>query len=88
MALLVPAPIVSLLYLLGVRAGRLAPSFLLVWTLGLLPVVAGSGAALDLLRHTSARGGAITALAIAGAEVGWLVLCGAIVGFAVAWRSG
>lgn len=88
-ALLVPAPVLSLLYLFGIRTGRLTPSFLPVWLLGVPPVVAGGGAALDLLRRTTAtRGGSVAVLAAAGIEVGWLVLCGAIVGFAIAWRSG
>ncbi len=82
-------PVLSLAYLLGMRWYWLPPSFVAPVLLGVLPLVAGA-VAVGLLRH-GGHGMRIAATAVflvCAAELGWSVLVAAMVGFAMALRSG
>ncbi len=88
-ALLLPHPVLTLLYLLAVRAQRLEPSFAPVAVLATLPVLSAM-VGISHLRGTSAagsRGGQITLLALAALEIAFSVLAAAVVGFAIGFRS-
>jgi hypothetical protein len=85
----VPQPALSLLYLLAIRERRLAPSFVPLLVLALLPV---ASVAVGLLARGPSRPAErrwrIALLTVAVLEVVWTVLAQAMVGFAIAWRSG
>jgi hypothetical protein len=87
--LLVPQPPLSLLYLVAIRAERVSPSFTPVVALGTLPVVSA------LLGGLALRGAPygrrrwhLAWVGVAVLEIAWTVLAAAMVGVAVAWRSG
>jgi hypothetical protein len=87
--LLIPQPPLSLLYLLAVRGELARPSFVPLAVLAALPaaVLVASGRAVCRAAQGARRGHAIT-LGIAAAELVWSVLAQALMGFAIAWRSG
>jgi hypothetical protein len=89
LGLLLPHPILTLFYLLAVRAGRVDPSFTPVVALALLPVVSTLVGAAQLRRLDAAspRGGQIVLLALAALEVSFTVLASAVVGFAIGLRT-
>jgi len=88
-ALLLPHPILTVLYLLAVRAQRVEPRFGPVVALLVLPVVAGVLGVSHLRRATSAeqRGGQLVLLALAALEAAFTGLAAAVVGFAIGLRS-
>jgi hypothetical protein len=87
--LLVPQPPLSLLYLLAVRDGRVAPSFVPLLLLALLPV---ASAMVGVLTRGPSRPGdrrwRAALIAVAVLELAWTAVSEAMVGFAIAWRSG
>ena len=87
--LLLPHPILTLLYLLAVRAGRVQPGFTPVVVLVVLPLISTLVGVTQLRRTESAgsRGGQIVLLAIAALEASFTVLAAAVVGFAIGLRS-
>ncbi|GIW45412.1 MAG: hypothetical protein KatS3mg077_2694 [Candidatus Binatia bacterium] len=87
--LLVFQPGISLAYLWSVRQHWLPPTFFAPMALAVLPLVAAS-LTLLLLRSAPAgkRGHFVVALLLAAVELGWCVLVAAMVGFAIALRSG
>jgi hypothetical protein len=88
-ALLLPHPVLTLLYLLAVRAERVEPSFGPVVGLVVLPV-ASALVGIAHLRQTSpagSRGGQMVLLALAVLEAAFTVLAAAVVGFAIGLRS-
>ncbi len=89
LGLLLPHPILTLLYLVAVRAGHVHPSFVPVVALVLLPLLATfvGAAQLRRLEEASPRGGQIVLLALAALEVSFTVLATAVVGFAIGLRS-
>ncbi len=82
-------PVLSLAYLLSMRRYWLPPSFVVPVLLGVLPLVAGA-VAVRLLRHGGQRMRvmATAMFLVCVAELGWSVLVAAMVGFAIALRSG
>lgn len=86
--LLLPQPPLTLLYLVLVRGERLRPSFVPVVVLTLLPLgslllaVPRRGAA------TATRTAAIAVVVLAVLELAWGAASAALVGFAIAARSG
>lgn len=87
--LLVPLPFLSVAYLLAIRAERLTPTFVPLLVLAALPVAAAVVGARGLrIASPAARRWHWALLAIAGVELLWAVLAQAMVGFAIAWRSG
>jgi hypothetical protein len=76
--------VLSLGYLLALRAGAVAPSFVPLLVLAAFPVAA----ALVSARDRAVSGSRRTVLAVAVVELLWTVLGQAIVGFAIASRSG
>ena len=89
-ALLLPAPVLSVVYLLAVRAATVPPHFAPLVALGALPAVAAVSNALALWRTSPPRHGGWRAgmLAVAVAELAWILVALAMIGFAIAWRSG
>jgi len=89
LVLLLPHPILTLLYLFAVRAGRVHPSFVPVGALVLLPLLSTLVGAAQLRRldDASPRGGQIVLLALAALEMSFTVLAMAVVGFAIGLRS-
>ena len=89
LGLLLPHPILTVLYLVAVRADRVRPSFVPVVALALFPVLATLVGAAQLRRLDAAspRGGQIVLLALAALEVSFTVLAMAVVGFAIGLRS-
>jgi len=87
--LLVAQPLLSLLYLLSVRRFWLPPTFVVPILLGAFPILAAAMAAPYVRRGTrrTRMMGAI-ALVLCAVELGWSVLVAAMVGFAIALRSG
>jgi hypothetical protein len=87
--LLLPHPVLTILYLLAVRAGRVEPSFAAVVVLVVLPVLSTLVGVTQLRRTESpgSRRGHIVLLAIAVLEVSFTVLAAAVVGFAIGLRS-
>jgi hypothetical protein len=87
--LLLPHPILTLLYLLAVRAERVPPGFAPVVALGLLPFLSAVIGVVLRRRPESASGRSRqrVLLAIAALEVSFTVLAAAIVGFAIGLRS-
>jgi hypothetical protein len=88
-ALLLPHPLLTLLYLLAVRAGRVPPSFVPVVVLVVLPMLA-MVVGVAHLRQTGAsgsRGAQMVLLALAALEASFTVLAAAIVGFAIGLQS-
>jgi hypothetical protein len=87
--LLLPAPPLSLAYLLAVRAERLSPAFAPVVALAAFPLAAAALGMLALRASPAGeRGGPLAVVGVALAELLWAVLAAAMVGFARAWRSG
>ncbi len=80
--LLLPQPPLTLLYLLAIRSQRVRPSFTPVILLGLLPVAA------LVVAVVAVRPRQPMALLLAVLEIALAVLAAAMVGFAIAWRSG
>ena len=87
--LLLPQPILTLLYLLALRAERVEPAFEPVVGLAVLPLVSTLVGLVQLRRPESSgsRGGQMALLAIATLEVSFTVLAAAVVGFAIGLRS-
>ena len=87
--LLLPQPVLTLLYLLAVRAERMEPAFEPVVGLAVLPLLSTAVGLVQLRRPESAgsRGGQTTLLAIATLEVAFAVLAASVVGFAIGLRS-
>jgi hypothetical protein len=88
LALLLPHPPLSLLYLLAIRSGRLPPLIVVAVGLALLPL-------LSLLlgfRHGTEeaseeqRRGDFLVTALAAVEILWALACIAIVNIAAVWR--
>lgn len=87
--LLVLQPALSLAYLWFVRQHWLPPTFLASILLAVLPVAAASGSAwLWRPAPPGKRWRLALALLVAVVELGWCVLVAAMVGFAIALRSG
>ncbi|MBM4269304.1 MAG: hypothetical protein FJ144_22310 [Deltaproteobacteria bacterium] len=80
-ALLVPGPPLTLLYLLLIRAEQAEPSFAPAVVLGLAPL---ASLAVGLRVRPWRKGLFVLALL----ELAWSVLTAALVGFAIAARSG
>ncbi len=83
--LLLPQPILTLLYLLAVRTGRAEPSFTPVVAAAILPLLSALVGAAKL-RHpepAASRGAQIALLAAAALEVSFTVLAAAVIGFAI-----
>jgi hypothetical protein len=88
-AALLPQPPLSLLHLLLIRAERVPPSFAPVVLLGVLPLASLAIGLRRRARSRAARGaGEVALLCAALLELAWAVLSAAMVGFAIAWRSG
>ncbi len=85
--LLLPFPPLSLLYLLAVRAERLAPRFEPLAVVAVLPLAAAVLGIVALRRSIRVQRQAIM-LAAALAEILWALCTLAMLGFAVARRSG
>ena len=87
--LLLPQPILTVLYLVALRSGSVRPSFVPVLALALLPVLSAVVGIAWLRRPEAAasRGGQIVLLAFAALEVSFTVLAMAVVGFAIGLRS-
>jgi hypothetical protein len=81
-------PPLSLLYLLAIRTGRLEPAIAPVIALALLPLASAVIGALALRAPSRARGRHVGVLLLAVVELAWAALAAAMVGFAIAWRSG
>ena len=88
MALLLPFPPVSLLYLLAVRAERVRPGLGPMAILAALPLVALVLGLLALRGRTRGVQRQVTLLAAALAEILWALCALAMMGFAVAGHSG
>ena len=88
-ALLLPHPVLTLLYLLAVRAERVQPSFAPVVALIILPILSTMVGITHLRQASSAgsRGGQMVLLALAALEASFTVLAAAVVGFAIGLRS-
>ena len=86
--LLLPFPPLSLLYLLAVRAERLAPGFGVLLGLMLLPLASLVVGVFAVRGRRAGLRTQVVLLAIAVAELVWAVLALAMAGFAVAWHSG
>ena len=88
-ALLLPHPVLTLLYLLAVRAERVQPSFAPVVALMILPILSTMVGVTHLRRAGSAgsRGGQRVLLALAALEASFTVLAAAVVGFAIGLQS-
>jgi hypothetical protein len=80
LALLAPQPLLSLAYLVALRAERLPPSFAPILVLSALPLAA---VVLGVARRWPAA-----LIVVAVVELAWAVLAEAMVGFAIAWQSG
>ena len=87
LALLLPHPPLSLLYLLAIRTGRLRPIVAVAVGLAILPLLSlllgfrhGTGDA------SEQRRGDFLVTALAVVEILWALVCIAIVNIAVAWR--
>jgi len=89
LTLLLPHPILNVLYLVAVRSGSARPSFVPVVAFVLLPVLSAVFGIAWLRRPEAAasRGGQIVLLAFAVLEVSFTVLAMAVVGFAIGFRS-
>ena len=88
-ALLLPQPPLSLLYLLALRTERLRPSFVPLALLAAAPLASAVvGAAALRSPAAGSRGWHAALLVGAGVELAWTLLAEAMVGFAIAWRSG
>lgn len=87
--LLLPQPILTVLYLLAVRTERVQPSFTPVVALAILPLLAALIGVSKLRQSESggARSGQVMLLAVAVLEVSFTVLAAAVVGFAIGLRS-
>ena len=88
-ALLLPHPVLTLLYLLAVRGERVEPSFGPVVALVALPFLSAVVGVTHLRRTAAAgsRGGQMVLLALAALEAAFTVLAAAVVGFAIGLRS-
>jgi len=87
--LLLPHPILTLLYLLAVRAGRAQPDFAPVVALVVLPLASTlvGVAQIRRLESPGSRSAQMVLLAIAALEVSFTVLAAALVGFAIGLES-
>jgi hypothetical protein len=88
LGLLLPFPPLSLLYLLAVRAQRVRPGFGPVLGLALLPLAASILGLVALRRTTGSVPRQVMLLTVALAEILWALCALAMVGFAIARRSG
>ena len=87
--LLLPFPVLSLGYLFAVRAGTLEPRYAPLIVLAALPAAALVTGVLGLRAAAAGEGGwQIGVVVLAVVELVWAVLALAMVGFAIAWRSG
>ena len=82
--LLAPQPPLSLLYLVALRAERIAPSFGPLLALAVFPLAS----LLIGVRAGGPRARRFLLGALAVAELAWTALAEAMVGFAIAWQSG
>lgn len=88
-ALLILQPVFSVAYLAAVRADFTAPSFLPLLAVAVLPLGAVvPGAVMFSRLDPPRRRLQVWLFGLAALEVVWAVLSLAIVGFAIAWRSG
>jgi hypothetical protein len=85
--LVLPYPPLSLLYLLAVRWERVEPSFTPLVLLAALPLAAVVLGIRGLLGGRE-RGWHAALLAVAVVELLWAVMASAMIGFAIAARSG
>jgi hypothetical protein len=76
------------LYLLALRGEWLPPRFAPVIALGILPVTSAIVGAWALRGPSPARSRHGWLVALAVLEMAWAVVVAAMVGFAIAWRSG
>lgn len=86
--LLVPQPVLSLAFIAAMRAELVAPSYIPMMLLALFPFAVTIGAAAALRRSRAATGRPWILLGLGIIELGWAVATLAIVGFAIALRSG
>lgn len=86
--LLALQPLLSLAYLLSVRWHWLPPTFAAPVALGMLPVAAAASILHRWGKSEASNRVAMVVVLVAAAEVGWSVLVAAMVGFAIALRSG
>ena len=88
--LLVPEPVLSLVYLVAIRAERLSPRFAPIVLLAAFPVASAVVGArcLRTAGPGAPRRWGIALLAVAGLELVWALVATMMVGFAIAWRSG
>jgi hypothetical protein len=89
LVLLVSHPLLTVLYLVALRAGHVDPSFAPVVAIGALPLVSAAIGAVNLgaMPAPRPRSGQILLLAVALLEVSLTVLAAAVVGFAIGLRS-
>jgi len=85
---LLPFPPLSLLYLVAVRAERLTPRFAPIVVLGVVPITAAVLGLVALRERSDGVRRQVMLLIIAVAEILWALCTLAMVGFAVARRSG
>ena len=87
--LLVPQPPLSLLYLFAVRDQRIVPRFAPLLVLALFPVASVViGVLARGLSRPDDRRRRAALIAVAVLQLAWTVAAQAMVGFAIAWRSG
>jgi len=87
--LLLPFPVLSVGYLFAIRTGTLEPRCAPLIVLAALPAAALVGGVLGLRAAPAGAGGwQVGVIAVAALELLWAVLALAMVGFAIAWRSG
>jgi hypothetical protein len=88
-ALLLPQPPLSILYLLLIRAERVPPRFAPVVVLAVLPLASLVVGIRRWVRSHPPRGRReLALLAVSLLELAWAVLSAAVVGFAIALQSG
>src|SRR5262245_14234525 len=87
--LLLACPVLSVGYLLAIRAGKLEPRYGPVIVLATLPAAVLVGSLVGLRTAPPGEGASHAGmLALAVLELAWTVIALAMVGFAIAWRSG
>lgn len=86
--LLIPQPVLSLAFVAGIRADRVEPSFVPVVILAAFPLAATIAAAVRLRKRKAPPRHNWLVLALGLLELCWAVTTLAIVGFAIALRSG
>ena len=86
--LLVPQPLLSLGYLAAIRAERLRPSLAPLLALAVLPLASAALGIRGRRAGAAPRGWHAALVGVALLELAWTVVAAAMVGFAIAWRSG